>query len=33
MFRPPWTRRLAAIDEDGVFALIHLVVEQRVKAY
>jgi acetolactate synthase-1/2/3 large subunit len=24
---------LAAIDEDGVFALIHLVVEQRVKAY
>jgi hypothetical protein len=24
---------LAAIEEDGVFALIHLVVEQRVKAY
>ena len=24
---------LAAIDENGVFALIHLVVEQRVKAY
>ncbi len=24
---------LAAIDEDGVFALIHLIVEQRVKAY
>ena len=24
---------LAAIDWDGVFALIHLVVEQRVKAY
>jgi acetolactate synthase-1/2/3 large subunit len=24
---------LAAIDDDGVFALIHLIVEQRVKAY
>lgn len=24
---------MAAIDRDGVFALIHLVVEQRVKAY
>ena len=24
---------LAAIDQDGVFALVHLVVEQRVKAY
>ncbi|BAS11219.1 acetolactate synthase large subunit [Arthrobacter sp. Hiyo4] len=24
---------LAAIDEDGVFALIHLIVQQRVKAY
>ena len=24
---------LAAIDEDGVFALIHLIVEQRVRAY
>ena len=24
---------LAAINEDGVFALIHLIVERRVKAY
>jgi len=24
---------MAAIDGDGVFALIHLIVEQRVKAY
>ena len=29
----PVAVRSSAIDEDGVFALIHLIVEQRVRAY